>query len=418
MKLSKMGIKTSKTRGKDEMFAHEFLIQSGQLKKFGAGVYGMGPMLLIARENIINIIRKNLSRYDCVEQVLPTLQPKQLWVDSGRWQGYIESGSMFAFKGKNGEYCMAPTAEEFSMEFINSSLKSYRDLEVNLYQFGNKYRDEIRVRGGLFRSKEFLMKDGYSFHENKENMEKEFFKMKQCYLDIYHECGLDVVPVDAVNTMGGKVSNEFMCFTDYGEDVVLYDEKRGIAFNSEVLEDEELKRILLEKHPGIEIDSLKQVKGIELGHIFQNNQFYSKSMNGKFINREGKEDYYWMGCYGIGVNRVLYMAVINNLTEENGLIWPMNITPFKCAIINLNDEKLNVVANYLYDTMLKNDITTVWDDRDLTIGSKLKDNELNGMPVVIIIGKKFLENNLYELEDRRTGEKSYLTLDEVIKYFM
>lgn len=415
MKLSKMGIKTSKTRGTDEMFAHEFLLQSGQLKKFGAGVYGLGPTLLLARENIINIIRKNLNRYDCVEQILPTLQPKQLWVNSGRWQGYVDSGTMFTLKGKNGEYCIAPTAEEFSMEFINSSLKSYRDLEINLYQFGNKYRDEIRVRGGLFRSKEFLMKDGYSFHENKENMEKEFFRMKQCYLDIYNEIGLDVVPVDAVNTMGGKVSNEFMCFTEYGEDVVLYDEERNIAFNVEVLEDEELKQILLEKHPGLDISALKQVKGIELGHIFQNNQFYSKSMNGKFINREGKEDYYWMGCYGIGVNRVLYMAVIKNLTEEKGLVWPLNIAPYKCNIINLNDEKLNVVAENLYNNLLKNDISAAWDDRDMTMGFKLKDNELLGLPIVIIIGKKFFENGLYEVENRITNEKSYMTEEEIIK---
>lgn len=415
MKLSKMGIKTSKTRGTDEMFAHEFLLQSGQLKKFSAGVYGLGPMLLLARENIINIIRKNLNRYDCVEQVLPTLQPKQLWVNSGRWQGYVDSGTMFNFKGKNGEYCMAPTAEEFSMEFINNSLKSYRDLEVNLYQFGSKYRDEIRVRGGLFRSKEFLMKDGYSFHENKENMEKEFFRMKQCYLDIYNEVGLDVVPVDAVNTMGGKVSNEFMCFTEYGEDVVLYDKERNIAFNVEVLEDEELKKILLEKHPNLDINTLEQVKGIELGHIFQNNQFYSKSMNGKFINREGKEDYYWMGCYGIGVNRVLYMAVIKNLTEENGLVWPMNIAPYKCNIINLYDEKLNEVASNLYNKLLKNDISVAWDDRDMTMGSKLKDNELFGLPIVVIIGKKYFENGLFEVENRITKEKSFLTAEQVVE---
>lgn len=414
MKLSKMGIKTSKTRGTDEMFAHEFLLQSGQLKKFSAGVYGLGPMLLLARENIINIIRKNLNRYDCVEQILPTLQPKQLWVNSGRWQGYVDSGTMFTLKGKNGEYCMAPTAEEFSMEFINNSLKSYRDLEVNLYQFGSKYRDEIRVRGGLFRSKEFLMKDGYSFHENKENMEKEFFRMKQCYLDIYSEVGLDVVAVDAVNTMGGKVSNEFMCFTEYGEDVVLYDKERNIAFNVEVLEDEELKKILLEKHPGLDITTLEEVKGIELGHIFQNNQFYSKSMNGKFINREGKEDYYWMGCYGIGVNRVLYMSVIKNLTEENGLVWPLNIAPYKCNIINLYDEKLNAVAEDLYNNLLKNDISVAWDDRDMTMGSKLKDNELFGLPIVIIIGKKYFENGLFEVENRITKEKSFLTAEQVI----
>lgn len=414
MKMSKIGIKTRHHRGSDEALSQEILFQSTQLKRHAAGIYGLGNLLVRARNNIINIIRYHLESYECAEVSLPIIQPKSLWESSGRWNVYADSKQMFTFSGRNGDYCLAPTGEEIVLDFIRENIVSYKDLPVNIFQIGNKYRDEIRVRGGLLRSKEFIMKDGYSFHAGEEDMVREYNSMRECYMKIFSDLGLDVIAVKAISAeMGGKVSEEFMCISDIGEDKVLMDSENNIALNTEVLEHPDILNDIKESNPNFDLDNLKEVACIELGHIFQLGKFYSESMNGYYTNSEGKKEAYHMGCYGIGVNRTLG-AICENNCDENGLIWPESIAPYKCVIVPAAE--FIKESEKLYSVLKDNNIDVVWDDRDITFGSKIKDAKLLGFPYMVIVGKKYAENNMFEMENRKTSEKHFLNADELISF--
>ena len=418
MRLSKTPIKTTKTIGTTDSFIQEFLLQAGEIKQFSAGLYALGPLMVKAKLKLDNLIRYHLDNYDCTEISLPLLQAKKYWTNSGRWDSYYNSGIMFTTKGKNSEYALSPTAEELSTEYMNSVINSYKDLNVIIYQIGTKFRDEIRVAGGLLRTKEFSMMDAYSFDDSYENMVKNYDKMYQCYMDIFNDLELDVIPVDAINTMGGKVSNEFMIPDDiYGQDTILYSQKDNIAVNTEILEDENLKKEFLSKYPNVKIEDLKEIKTIELGHIFQNNTFYSEMMNGKFMSKEGKTELYYNACYGIGVSRVLTVLIIKSFEKYSKFIWNDKIAPFKLALINLNDAIINEKSEEIYAELKKNNIEVLFDDRPLRLGVKINDNELNGIRYNMIVGKNYLNNSLIELEDRKTGEKEYLTLEQIIARF-
>lgn len=414
MKMSKMGIKTKHHRGTDEALSQEILFQATQLKRHAAGIYGLGNLLVRARNNIMKIIRHHLESYECAEVSLPIIQPKHLWEDSGRWDVYADSKQMFTFSGRNGDYCLAPTGEEIVLDFIRENIVSYKDLPINIFQIGNKYRDELRVRGGLLRSKEFIMKDGYSFHSSEDDMVREYNAMKECYIKIFSDLGLDIIPVKAISAeMGGKISEEFMCISDIGEDKVLMDTENNIALNVEVLEHPDLLNDIKEKTPDFNHENLKEVSCIELGHIFQLGKFYSENMNGYYINSEGKKEAYHMGCYGIGVNRTLG-AICENNCDNEGLIWPESIAPYKCVIVP-TAELMNEAEN-LYSILKNNNIDVTFDDRDSTLGSKIKDAKLLGFPYMIIVGKKYSESDMFEVEERRTSKKHFLNINELIDF--
>ena len=414
MKMSRMGIKTKKTRGTEEALSQEILFQATQLKRHAAGIYGLGNLLIRARNNIVNIIRRNLEAYDCIEVSLPIIQPKNLWEQSGRWSTYADSKQMFIFKGRNGEYCLAPTGEEIVLDFVNDNIVSYKDLPINIFQIGNKYRDEIRVRGGLLRSKEFLMKDGYSFHATAEDMVAEYESMKECYKKIFADLSLDAISVKAVSgSMGGKVSEEFMCISDIGEDKILLDTENHIALNTEVLDYPDMITELEKDVKNFDVKKLREVSCIELGHIFQLGKFYSEKMNGYYINSDGKKEAFYMGCYGIGVNRTLG-AVCECHCDKDGLIWPKSVAPYKCIIVSTND--FFDISNDLYRKLINNNIDTIFDDRDITFGTKIKDAKLLGIPYIIIIGKKYSESQKFELEKRNDSEKLFVTAQELINF--
>jgi len=413
MKLSNSPFKTSKTRGTDEFRSVEIMFQSGQLKRHSAGVYGFGPLMLRAMNNTASIIRKHLDKCGCVEVSLPLLQAKPLWVESGRFEAYKKADTTFYAKGRDGEYFFSPTAEEFMLDIIRNHVSSYRDLNFNVYQIGHKFRDEIRVRGGLTRGKEFLMKDGYSYSESKEEMEKAYAVMRQCYLDIFTEMGLKAVAVQAINNFGGKVSEEIVAFSDMGVDKILYNEKTGFAINSEVLDDPTTRAIIEEKYGKINPATLVEKTALELGHIFQLEQAYSKTMNLKFTDRTGKPDFCWMGTYGIGVGRAMNVVLEQNC-DNDGLVFPLSIAPYKIGIVNLNDAPQTKTAGKLYDFFTNKNIEVIWDDRDLSLGIKIKDMLLCGIPYIVIIGKNQNGDKL-EVEVRKTREKKSLTKGELVR---
>ncbi len=424
MKLSQTGMGTIKLNNIDMMYpGQSILLQTGQIVQYGAGIYGYNTVPLLVRRNIEEIIRKTLNRHGCIEVLLPTLQPDIIWKNSGRYDQYVNDGTMLITKSNKGTFCLAPTGEEAMLEFAREKLKSYKNLPVVYYQIGEKFRNEIRTRGYLLRGKAFPMLDVYTFDTTPEKMVEAYNNVRDAFLEIFKEIGLDVIPIVADNgAMGGKKSEEFMLISDQGEDKILYDEKTKIGLNTEVLEKENYQEYLSEEY-GIEnISNFKEIRTMELGHIFQLGTRYSEMMNGKFIDKDGKESLYYMGCYGIGVSRTLAALYEQCLINDPkygpcGFVLPESVAPYKIQIIAKTDdaEKFEK-AKKLYETLQANNVGVILDDRDkLSIGAKIKDCKILGTPYFIVVGDK-QEGDNYEVESLKTGEKTVMNIEQIIKW--
>ena len=330
---------------------------------------------------------------------------------------------MLITETNRGTFCLAPTAEEAMVEFVREKLKSYKNLPATYYQIGEKYRNEIRTRGYLLRGKSFPMLDAYSFDVDEESMAKSYENVRKAFIEIFEKIGLPVIPIVADNgAMGGKKSEEFMLISEQGEDKILYDEKTGIGLNTEILEKENYKEYLKEEYGIEDISSLKEIRTMELGHIFQLGTRYSEIMNGNFINGEGKESPYYMGCYGIGVSRTVaalyeYCLIKDEKYGPCGFSLPKSVAPFKLQIIpKVEDEKKMEIANKLYDNLKENGVDVILDDRqDLKIGVKMKDCKILGTPLMGVIGDKTEEGQI-EIENILTGDKKILDIGDVLSY--
>ena len=423
MRLSQTGMGTTKLNNIDEMYpGQSILLQTGQLVQYGAGIFAYGTIPLLVRRNIERIIQETLNDYGCIEVLLPTLQPDTIWKNSGRYDQYVNDGTMLITESNKGTFCLAPTGEEAMLEYAREKLKSYKNLPATYYQIGEKYRNEIRTRGYLLRGKAFPMLDAYSFDLDEEGMAKSYENVRNAFLEIYEKIGMNVIPIVADNgAMGGKKSEEFMLISDQGEDKILYDEKAKIGLNTEILEREDYKEYLKEEYGIEDISNFKAIRTMELGHIFQLGTRYSEMMNGKYTNKEGKEALYYMGCYGIGVSRTLAAVYEQAVVKDEkygpcGFVLPESIAPFKVQIVPKveNEEKLKV-AEKIYNSLKKEKINSIIDDRDtITMGAKIKDCKILGTPYLIVIGDK-QEGDVFELENMLTGEKEELNLEQLIE---
>ena len=400
------------------------LLQTGQLVQYGAGLFGYNTVPLLVRRKVEQIIVETLNKYGCTEVLLPTLQPDTIWKNSGRYEHYVQDGTMLITESNKGTFCLAPTGEEAMLEFAREKLKSYKNLPVTYYQIGEKFRNEIRTRGYLLRGKAFPMLDAYSFDVDENHMIKSYENIREAFLEIFEKIGMKVIPIVADNgAMGGKRSEEFMLISEQGEDKILYDEQTGIGLNTEILEKENYQEYLREEYQIEDISNFKEIRTMELGHIFQLGTRYSEMMNGKFTNQEGKETLYYMGCYGIGVSRTvaaLYEQCL--LTDEKwgpcGFSLPESIAPYKIQIIPKMDQPEKVKqANELYEILQKEKIASILDDREnLNIGTKIKDCKILGTPYMVILGEQSNDNK-FQLENIKTGEKIMMTREELIKRF-
>lgn len=422
MKLSKTGIGTIKLNNIDEMYpGQSILLQTGQLVQYGAGLFAYNTIPLLVKRNIEKIIIDTLNKYDCIECLLPSLQPDTIWKNSGRYEHYVNDGTMLITESNKGTFCLAPTGEEAVLEFAREKLKSYKNLPATYYQISEKYRNEIRTRGYLLRGKAFSMLDAYSFDVDEANMAKSYENVRKAFLEIFEKIGLPVIPVVADNgAMGGKKSEEFMMISAQGEDKILYDETTGIGLNTEILEREDYKEFLKSEYNIEDISNLKEIRTMELGHIFQLGTRYSEMMNGRFINKEGKEALYYMGCYGIGVSRTVAALYENCIINDKkwgpcGFVLPKSVAPYAIQIVPKMDNKEKVnLANKLYETLKEENIEAILDDREnITIGSKIKDCKIFGTPYLAVIGDKQEGDNI-ELEDMKTGETKILKLQELV----
>lgn len=423
MKLSQTGMGNTKLNNIDEMYpGQSILLQTGQLVQYGAGLFGYNTIPLLVRRKIEKIIVDTLNEHGCIEVLLPTLQPDTIWKNSGRYDQYVNEGTMLITESNKGIFCLAPTGEEAMVEFAKEKLKSYKNLPATYYQIGEKYRNEIRTRGYLLRGKSFPMLDAYSFDLDAQGMQESYENVRKAFLEIFEKIGLKVIPIVADNgAMGGKKSEEFMLISEQGEDKILYDENTKIGLNTEILEKENYQEYLKEEYGIEDISNFKEIRTMELGHIFQLGTRYSEMMNGKYIGKNGKESLYYMGCYGIGVSRTLATLYEHCLINDEkwgpcGFVLPESVAPFKVQIVPKmeNAEKVEL-ATKLYETLKEKNIGAIIDDREnITIGAKMKDCKVLGTPYLVVIGDKQEGENV-ELENMKTGEKEILTIEQLLE---
>lgn len=411
MKQSLLFVPTLKDAPKDaEVRSHKLMSRAGLVKQVAAGIYSYLPLGYRVIKKIENIIREELDTIGSSELLMPALQPRDLWEESGRWDKYGPE-LMRLQDRKERDFCLGPTHEEIITQVVRDYLNSYKKLPLALYQIQTKFRDEMRPRFGLMRGREFIMKDAYSFSETEEGLDEWYKKFTIAYTEIFNRCGLETRIVRSdVGQIGGDEADEFMVMSEVGEDTITYCMSCSYAANQE--------------HSGLEDGdkcpvcggTIKTAKGIEVGNIFKLGTKYSESMNCNIINKEGKQVPVIMGCYGIGISRTLMASVEQHSTDE-GIVWPDEIAPFKVHLIPINhkDETQQDVTQKVYQSLLEKGVEVLLDDRQERAGVKFKDADLIGIPFRVIIGKDAKDGNV-EFVDRKNGVREVVPFDTVLDH--
>jgi len=558
MRYSEMFLPTTKETPSDaEIVSHQLMLRAGMIRKLAGGIYAYLPLGYRVIRKVENIVREEMNRAGAQEVFMPAVQPAELWMESGRWDMYGKE--LLRVRDRhNRDYCIGPTHEEVITALVRDEIQTYRQLPKNLYQIQTKFRDEIRPRFGVMRSREFGMKDAYSFDATEESAEESYRKMFDAYTRIFTRCGLGFRPVEADSgNIGGSFSHEFMVTADSGEDAMVYCTSCDYAANLEKAEisrpeketnhameyspieevhtpdvrtieevcafldvapmdvvktmifmcdgkpvavlvrgNEDINEAKLRNYLGCDslelamedtilevtgsprgfagpigikstiiadysLISMKNfvvganredhhikncnigrdfeirdyadlriireddvcprcggdfriVRGIEVGHVFKLGVKYSKAMNATFLDRDGKEKYMIMGCYGIGIGRTA-AACIEQSHDEDGIIWPMSIAPFQVIItpVNMKDENLTNAAEDLYNSLTADGIEVILDDRDERAGVKFKDADLTGIPLRVTVGAKSLAEGKVEVRFRKSGEVEKIPLETV-----
>ena len=396
-----------------EAISHKLMLRAGLIRKLSSGVYSYLPLGWRVLSKIETIIRKEMDSTGAQEILLPALQPVRLWKESGR---YKEMGKvMISFRNRRDkEMALGPTHEEVITEVARAYFKSYRQLPQVLYQIQTKFRDEPRPRFGVLRSCEFIMKDAYSFDRDIEGLNKNYQKMYDAYHRIFSRSGLEFLAVEAdPGIMGGDVSHEFMVPAKGGEDTVARCEACSWA-TSNITEQIKKSKSCPKCKGRLEFQT-----AIEIGHIFKLGTKYSQTLGARFLDEDGKEKPLIMGCYGIGVNRIM-AAVIEQSHDKDGIIWPEGISPYQVLILPLNiqDRESKEAAFEIYHDFKKHNIDVLLDERDERAGIKLKDADLIGIPLQVIIGEKKIGEGNLELKTRKTGKIITVKKDDALDQFL
>ncbi|MFU2123008.1 proline--tRNA ligase [Gallibacterium anatis] len=544
-----------------EVVSHQLMLRAGMIRKLAAGLYTWLPTGVRVLKKVENIVREEMNKSGAIEVVMPVVQPADLWQESQRWEQYGPELLRFTDRGDR-PFVLGPTHEEVITDLARRELSSYKQLPINLYQIQTKFRDEVRPRFGVMRSREFIMKDGYSFHLDRESLQQTYDVMHQTYCNIFNRLGLDFRPVQADNgSIGGNGSHEFQVLADSGEDDIVFSTESDYAANIEMAEavalgerqaateelrivdtpnaktiatlveqfnlpiektvktlivkgaeegklvallvrgDHELNEVKAEKLPQVaspltfateeeiraavgagpgslgpvnlpleividrtvanmsdfgaganidgkhyfginwerdlptpQIADIRNVvegdpspcgkgtllikRGIEVGHIFQLGKKYSEAMKATVQGEDGKPQTMMMGCYGIGITRVV-AAAIEQSHDERGIIWSDTLAPFQVAIVPMNMHKSAAVQQYaeeLYQTLLAQGVEVLFDDRKERPGVMFADMELIGIPHMIVIGEKNLEKGEIEYKSRRSGEKQMVDKQQLVKF--
>ncbi len=407
-KQSKLFSKTRKEISKEAKTAsHRFLLKAGYINQLAAGIWSLLPLGFRVHKKIEQIIREEMEAVNGQEIFLPSLQPKALWQETGRWSTI--DPPLFVLKDRHKkEYGLGSTHEEVITDLARNIISSYKQLPLSVFQIQNKFRNEVRSSGGLLRVREFVMKDLYSFHADQKDLDNYYQSVHQAYLNIFERCGLKAVSVEAESgSIGGSYCHEFMVVADSGEDKILFCPSCGFAANFEIVKN---KTACSKCHKKAEIK-----KTIEAGHIFKLGDNYSKKMRANYLNKDGKQKALVMGCYGIGLGRLM-ATIIEASHDQEGIIWPESVSPYAWHLLELSSEKQ--VKNQV-DTILeycqKNSIDILYDDRDLSPGQKLKDADLIGIYGRVIVSPRTVKNHEVELKYRSEKTTQLLAVNKFLE---
>jgi prolyl-tRNA synthetase len=411
MKQSKLFTKTRKDAPSDEVSKNaQLLIRAGYVHKEMAGVYSFLPLGLKVIENIRTIIREEMNKIGGQELSLPALQDKQLWEKTDRWDDK-KMDIWFKTKLATGtETGLGLSHEEPLTNLLSEYVSSYKDLPISAYQFQTKFRNELRAKSGLMRGREFLMKDMYSFSATQEQHDEAYKKARESYINIFKRVGLGEVTY-VTQASGGvfspELSEEFQTLSDAGEDTIFVKGGEMNAANDEVISDERVVAMGFSK-------DLEQKKSIEVGNIFHLGTKYSEALDLKFKTETGEEKFAIMGCYGIGIGRLMG-TIVEVLSDDKGIIWPEQVAPFKAHLICVapDDQNVKALAEDLYKEL---DGAVLYDDRaDVRAGEKFADADLLGVPWQIIIGKKSHQDAI-EVKNRATGAVEMKSMTEIVEW--
>ena len=417
---SKIFIPTLKDSPQDaEVISHQLMLRAGMIRKVSSGIYTWLPLGLKVLRKIENIVREEMNQSGAQEVLMPMVHPKELWEETKRWDKM--GPELLRLKDRHDrEFCLGPTHEEVITDLVRNNVKSYKELPLNIYQIQTKFRDEIRPRYGVMRGREFLMKDSYSFNLDEISLQETYLLMRNTYKKILERIGLEykIVKADS-GAIGGDTSEEFHVLAENGEDTIAVSDASEFAINTELLLNDGEDISSLEGKPSPDGNGIIEIKkGIEVGHIFQLGKVYTELMKVNVLNQEGKAIDLFMGCYGIGVSRLVAAAIEQN-NDEKGILWPESIAPYEVNIVAIGytkEPKIAEAANDLSEQLKSMGYEVIVDDRKDGYGIKMKDAELIGVPVNIIIGNKFIESGEVEIK-HRNGQNSINNITEITSIF-
>ena len=417
---SKVFIPTLKDSPQDaEVISHQLMLRAGMIRKVSSGIYTWLPLGLKVLRKIENIVREEMDQSGAQEVLMPMVHPKELWEETKRWEKM--GPELLRFKDRHDrDFCLGPTHEEVITDLVRNNVKSYKELPLNIYQIQTKFRDEIRPRYGVMRGREFLMKDSYSFNIDEVSLQETYLLMRNTYKKILERIGLEykIVKADS-GAIGGDASEEFHVLAENGEDTIAISDASEFAINTELLLNEGEDISSLEGKPSPDGNGVIEIKkGIEVGHIFQLGKIYTELMKVNVLNQEGRAVDLFMGCYGIGVSRLVAAAIEQN-NDDKGILWPESIAPYEVNIVAIGytkEPKIAEAANNLSEQLQSMGYEVIVDDRKDGYGTKMKDAELIGIPVNVIIGNKFIESGEVELK-HRNGQSSTNNITEITSIF-
>lgn len=405
MKQSQLFTKTIKEPPKDETsYNAQMLIRAGFVDKVAAGVYSFLPLGLKVLNKVQEIVRKEMEALGGQELLLPSLSPKDSWQATGRWESLDILFKLGAADKK--EYALNPTHEEVIAPLAKKFVLSYKDLPFSAFQIQTKFRNEKRAKAGLMRGREFLMKDLYSFHSSQEDLDVFYEKALISYRNIFNDLGLGEKTYLTYASGGSfsKYSHEFQTLSQSGEDLIHICDKCKIAINKEIVDE-------MDACPACQNKDLRAERAIEVANIFKLGTNYSSPFSLSFKDNVGDNKDVIMGCYGIGISRIVGTIVEEN-NDDRGIIWPESVAPFKLHLLSLSQ---NEEAEKIYNDLKLAGIEVLYDDRDLSAGEKFADSDLIGCPYRLVVSAKTMKESKVELKLRKEKESKLVSLDEVIK---
>lgn len=395
-----------------ETISHQLMLRAGMIRPLGAGLYQWLPLGLRVLRKVEQIVREEMNAIGCHEILMPSVQPEDIWQESGRWETF--GPELLKFKDRHDrETCLAPTHEEAITSMMRHELKSYKQLPITFYQIQTKFRDETRPRAGVMRAREFIMKDAYSFHIDMTSLEETYQKFYDAYTRIFTRLGLNFRAAQAdTGSIGGKVSHEFHVITPAGEDKLAISTESDFCTNVELLDAKEG-----DPSPDGK-GTLTITRGIEVGHIFQLGDTYSKKFNASVLNEAGQPIIMQMGCYGIGVSRIV-AATIEQCHDDKGIVWPATMAPFDIILIPINmhkSQRLREECEKLYQTLTQQGFTVLFDDRNERPGVMFAEAELIGIPHRLVLSEKNLDHQVVEYKHRTQSEPKDISLEDLMNF--